>query len=101
MRKHPKMRGVACTAMLVTALATLGLAGSAQAKLVGEFTKFEQCPYTTEGVNRCLHALTTGGEVVLGNKKVTIEKEVTLQGGYTKPALEGSEEGFSKFFADE
>jgi len=99
MRKHQRKRGVTYAAMLIAAMATLAFASSAQAKLIGEFTKFEQCPYTTEGVFRCLYAQTTGGETVLGNKKVTIEKEVILQGGYTKPAVEGAEEGFSKFFA--
>ena len=99
MRMHPKTTGVICAALVVAALATLGLAGSASAKLTGEFTKFQFCPYTTATVARCMNALTTGGEVVLGNKKVPIEKEVTLQGGYTEPAEEGAEAGFAKFFA--
>lgn len=101
MRKHPKKRGVAYAAMLVAAMTTFAFAATAQAKLIGEFTKFQQCPWTTEGVQRCLYAQTTGGETVLGNKKVTIEKEVILQGGYTKPNFEeGSPEFlFSKFFA--
>lgn len=99
MRKHLKLRGVACTAMLVVALATLGLAATAQAKLTGEFTKFQYCPYTNPSVARCMNALTTGGEVVLGTKKVPIEKQVTLQGGYTEPAEEGAEAEFAKFFA--
>jgi len=99
MRKYPKSRGVACTAMLLVALATLGFASSAQAKLTGEFTKFQYCPYTTATVERCLYSVTTGGEVVLGAKKVPIEKEVILQGGYTEPATEGAEAGFAKFFA--
>ena len=86
---------VAC----VAALCVLVLAGSAQAKLTGEFKKFEQCPYTTEGVNRCLYSLTSGGEVVLGSKKVPIVNPAVLQGGYTKPAKEGPEKGFAKFFA--
>jgi hypothetical protein len=85
---------VVCAALLVTALAALGLAGSASAKLAGEFTKFEQCPWTTAEVNKCLYSLTTGGEVVLGNKKVPIESSVTLQGGFSVPVA-----GFSKFFA--
>jgi hypothetical protein len=87
------MTGVVCVAMLTTALATLGLAGSAQAKLTGEYTKFQFCPYTNAEVNRCIYSVTTSGEVVLGSKKVPIEKTVTLQGGYAKPV-----EGFSKFF---
>lgn len=99
MRKHSKMRGVACMAILVASLATLAFAASAQGKLTGEFTKFQYCPYTTATVERCLYSVTSGGEVVLGTKKVTIEKEVVLQGGYTEPAEEGAEAGFAKFFA--
>jgi len=99
MRKQQRFKGVACTAMLSAMLISLALAGSAQAKLTGEFTKFQYCPYTTATVARCMNALTNGGEVVLGTKKVTIEKPVTLQGGYTEPAEEGPEEGYAKFFA--
>ncbi len=44
MQKH--RRRVVCTALLAVALAALGLAGSAQAKLTGNYTKFAQCPYT-------------------------------------------------------
>ena len=94
MRKQRKTAGVVCTAMLAAALATLALAGSASAKLVGEFTKFQFCPFTNAEVNRCVHSVNSGGTVVLGSKTVTIEKSVTLQGGYSKPVEE-----FSKFFA--
>jgi hypothetical protein len=86
---------VVCSAMLVVALAALGLAGSAQAKLVGEFTAFEQCPYTNTEVRKCIDSVTESGEVVLGSKKVPIEKQVVLQGGYGAVA----ETGFSKFYA--
>jgi len=101
MRKHPKLRGVVPMAMLVTALLLLVLAGTAQAKLTGEFTKFQYCPYTNEEVRRCLYSVTKGGEVVLGTKKVPIEKEVVLQGGYGKPNFEeeNPEFLFAKFFA--
>jgi hypothetical protein len=99
MRKQRKMTGVVCAAMLVVALASLALAGSASAKLTGEFTKFKNCPYKTAGVERCLYSPTTGGEVKLGKKTVPIVKEAILQGGYTEPAESGPEEGFSKFFA--
>lgn len=99
MRMSRNRTRVLCTALLAVALASLGIAASASAKLTGEFTKFEFCPYKTAGVDRCINSLTTGGEVVLGTKKVTIEKAVTLQGGYTEPAEEGSEIGFSKFVA--
>jgi hypothetical protein len=98
MRKHPKKMGVACAAMLVVALASLSFAGSASAKLTGEFTKFQFCPFTKTEVKRCFYSLATGGEVKLGKKSVPIEKQVTIQGGYGKAAEEGSEEGFSKFY---
>jgi hypothetical protein len=81
--------------LLAVALAALGLAGSAQAKLVGEFTKFAQCPYKTTEVKKCIYSVTESGEVVLGNKVVPITKTVTLQGG----AGAVNEEGFGKFFA--
>jgi hypothetical protein len=99
MREHLKLRGVAPTAILAAALFLIVLAPTAQAKLVGEFAKFQYCPYTTVGVARCLYSVTNGGEVVLGTKKVPIEKEVILQGGYAEPAEEGPENGFSKFYA--
>jgi hypothetical protein len=99
MRMNRNSRRALCTAMLVVALAALGFAASASAKLTGEFTKFEFCPYKTAGVDRCINSLTTGGQVILGTKTVTIEKPVTLQGGYTEPAEEGSEIGYSKFVA--
>jgi hypothetical protein len=81
-------------AMLVIAIAALAFAGSASAKLTGEFKKFEQCPYTNAEVRKCLYSPTIGGEVVLGSKKVPIVNEAYLQGGFSKPV-----EGFSKFFA--
>lgn len=82
--KRTRTRAVAA-AMLAAALATLGLAGSASAKLTKEFTKFEQCPWTNTEVKRCLYSITEGGEVVLGNKTVAISGKTILQGGITKP----------------
>jgi len=77
------------TALLITALAALGLAGSAQAKLTGNYTKFAQCPYSNIEVKKCIYSLTKSGEVVLGSKKVPIVNTVTLQGGTLK-AVEGN-----------
>jgi hypothetical protein len=85
---------VVCTALLALALASLALAGSASAKLVGNYTKFAQCPFKNAETLKCIYSVTESGEVVLGNKKVPIEKPVILQGGYTAPV-----EGFSKFIA--
>jgi hypothetical protein len=92
MQKH--RRRALATALLAMALAALGLAGSAQAKLTGTYTKFEQCPYKNLEVKKCILSTTKSGEVVLGNKKVPIEKPVVLQGGYGKQV-----EGISPFFA--
>jgi hypothetical protein len=82
-------------AVLALALAALGVAGTAQAKLVKEFTKFQYCPWTNAEVTKCLWANTEGGEVKLGKKTVTIEKSVLLQGGFGKP---NKETKISKFF---
>ena len=99
--KQHGITGVVCAALLVVALAMLGFAGSASAKLTGEFKKFEFCPYTNTAVARCIVSVTGGGEIVLGNKKVPIEKSVTLQGGYSERTEAEEEEGveFAKFFA--
>jgi hypothetical protein len=94
MQKH-RARFV-CSAMLAVALAALGLVGTAQAKLTGEFTKFAQCPYTNSETRKCIYSLTESGEVVLGSKKVPIVKPVTLQGaiGVVDPETE-----LAKFYA--
>ncbi len=97
MRKQRKTTGVMLMAVLAVAFASLWLAGSASAKLTGEFTKFQFCPYKTVGVSRCIYSPTTGGEVILGNKKVPIVKEAVLQGGYTE-IEEGPEAGYAQFF---
>ena len=94
MRKQRKTTRVVCTAMLAVALASLGLAGSAQAKLVEPFIKFQYCPWKNTEVARCVYAVTNSGEVKLGNKAVPIEKPVVLQGGISEP---NSETKFSKF----
>jgi hypothetical protein len=87
------------TALLAAALAALGLAGSAQAKLTGNYTKFAQCPYANTEVLKCIYSVTESGEVVLGSKKVPIEKQVILQGGYGEAIEEKEEAEFAKFYA--
>jgi hypothetical protein len=77
----------------LVALAALGFSTTASAKLTGEFTKFEQCPFSNLEVKKCLYSPTEGGEVVLGAKKVPITQTAVLQGGFGKPS-----EGFSKFY---
>jgi hypothetical protein len=84
-----------CTALAVVALAALGLAGSASAKLVGNYTKFAQCPWTNAEARKCIYSVTESGEVILGSKTVPIEKQVVLQGAY---GPQNAEE-FSTFIA--
>jgi hypothetical protein len=95
MSKQSNRRRALWVALLATALVALGLAGTAQAKLTGNFTKFAQCPFSNLEVKRCIYSVTESGEVVLGNKKVPIVNPTTLQGG----AGAANEEGFAKFFA--
>jgi len=92
MRIHSS-KGRFATAFLLIGLVVLGLSASAQAKLTGEFTKFANCEYKNTEVKKCIYSVTESGEVVLGSKKVPIEKKVILQGGYGKAV-----EGFSKFY---
>ncbi len=85
----------ALLALALTAVAALAIAGSAQAKLTGEFTKFQYCPWKNTEVRKCLYAVTEGGEVVLGSKKVPIVNPVVLQGGYSRQNIETK---ISKFY---
>ena len=80
--------------LLIAAIAVFGLAATAQAKLVGNYTKFVQCPYANLEVKKCIYSTTNSGEVVLGSKKVPIVNPVVLQGGTLKPV-----EGVAKFVA--
>jgi hypothetical protein len=91
--KTQSSKGRAIVALLIAALAVFGLAATAQAKLVGNYTKFAQCPYSNTEVRKCLYSVTKSGEVVLGSKKVPIVNPVILQGG----TLPVNEEGFAKF----
>jgi hypothetical protein len=92
MRVHSS-KGRFAAAFLLVALVALGITASAQAKLTGEFTKFANCEYKNTEVKKCIYSVTESGEVVLGSKKVPIEKPVVLQGGYGKAV-----EKFSKFY---
>ncbi len=93
--RHQRRRAVPI-ALLALALAALGFAGTAQAKLVGEFTKFKYCPWTNTEVKKCMWANTEGGEVKLGKKVVTIENDVLLQGAI---GAVNTETKIAKFFA--
>jgi hypothetical protein len=97
MRTHRGRR--ALSALLLTALVVLAVTASAQAKLVGEFTKFTNCPYTNPTAIKCVTAITNSGEVVLGSKKVPIVNPVTLQGAYGSPVEEKEGAEFYPFIA--
>jgi hypothetical protein len=95
--KHRSSRaGIALVMVMATALA---LAATAQAKLTGNYTRFEQCPYANLEVKKCVYSVTESGEVVLGSKKVPIVNPVTLQGGYGAATEEKEEALFAPFFA--
>jgi hypothetical protein len=85
MRKNYLTGGV--LAVLVCAAAFLAVGASSA--LANEYSAFEQCPTSTEGVKGCLSSVTESGEIVIGNKKEAKEKTVvkivnhqTLQGGF-------------------
>jgi hypothetical protein len=80
---------------VITAFGVLVFAAGASAHS-GEFARFNFCPSTNPEVSKCIISTTSGGEVVLGNKKVPIESPVTLQGGFSAANPETT---ISKFFA--
>src|SRR3982751_2819425 len=84
----------AATVSIAAALLMLCLAPVASAKLTGNFTTFEQCPYKNLEVKKCVYSTTNSGEVVLGSKKVPIVNPVVLQGGAGKQVEE-----YAPFFA--
>jgi hypothetical protein len=79
---------------LLTSALMMILVGAAQAKLVEPFQKFQYCPYKNIEVKRCVYSVTSGGEVVLGSKKVPIVNPVLLQGGFGKPNKETKSSAF-------
>jgi hypothetical protein len=60
----------------------------------GEWAKFNYCPSTSAGVAKCLQAVVTKGQVVLGKKSVPVVNPVTLQGGLSAPSA-----GFRTMYA--
>jgi hypothetical protein len=80
----PRLRRLASSAPLpglLAVLLVLALASSASAKPTGEFAVFAECPLATKGVNQCVYAQFTGGELRLGSMEVPIAHTITLQGG--------------------
>ncbi len=88
MRKNYLTGGMIAAVICAAALLAVG----ASTALANEYSAFEQCPITTEGVEGCLSSVTESGELVIGNKKeakektaVPIENPQTLQGGFGEP----------------
>jgi hypothetical protein len=96
---HKHRRRAVCSALIIAALGALSLSASAGAKLAGEFTRFANCPYKNEKALKCIYSVTESGEVILGAKKVPIEKPVTLQGAYAEPMEEKEGAEFYPFLA--
>jgi hypothetical protein len=71
--------------LLAVAIAALSSAATASAKLLGEFTRFQQCPWTNAEVEKCLYMVSKAGTLTVGSKKITIEKPIVLQGGMGEP----------------
>jgi hypothetical protein len=82
-------------ALVVVALGALVAAPLASAHS-GEYAKFNNCPSNNPSVEKCLYSKVTGGEFILGSKKVPIVNPVVLQGAYGE--VDG-ESGVAKFFA--
>ncbi len=94
LRKLNTVRAV-FAALAVIALGALFAAPLASAHS-GEYAKFNNCPSTNPSVEKCLYSKVTGGEFILGSKKVPIVNPVVLQGAYGEV---NPESGVAKFFA--
>lgn len=94
MRKRKTTIGTLVMAMMITALAALGMASGASAH-TGKWAVFNNCPSTNPSSFKCLYSVTKGGKVVLGKKTVPIVNPVTLQGGLTEAEENEAGERFS------
>ena len=81
-----RLSGRAAGALTAVCLLATAVAPDAASGLPGEFAKLEQCPFTAPTAHKCVFLDIGGGEIVLGKKKVPIEKHIDLQGGLTEPS---------------
>jgi len=84
MRRQITKARMFCTALLVLGVATASFVPVAAAH-TGNWARFNNCPSTNPSAKKCLQAVVTKGEVVLGKKKVPVVNPQTLQGGLTAP----------------
>jgi hypothetical protein len=89
MQRHGNMAR-AGLGLLVVALGALGIAGSASAKLTGDFTVFKQCPWANPEARKCFNSVTDSGGIAIGSGLVPLVNPVTIQGGLTEPDEEGN-----------
>jgi hypothetical protein len=92
MYKQQRINKVITITAAIAVFTAFGTTAGASAH-TGEFAKFDYCPSTNPEFFKCISSVTTGGQVVLGEKTVPIVNPVTLQGGFSKPT-----EFISKFF---
>ena len=98
-QKRMTRRWAGLSVAAVVSLTALMFASMASAH-TGQFARFNQCPSTTSGVVKCVQAVTSGGEVVLGKKTVPIVNPVTLQGGLGHGVENEAEEtSYQPFYA--
>ncbi|HEV3069904.1 MAG TPA: hypothetical protein VGY76_00585 [Solirubrobacteraceae bacterium] len=67
--------------MGAASLLVLAVAAPAMATPKGDFAVFAQCPLSNPSVNLCVFVQSSGGEFIIGNKTVPVNKTITLQGG--------------------
>jgi hypothetical protein len=79
----PGLTGLRKAALLAAAasMLALALAVPAMATPKGDFAVFAQCPTKNPAVNLCVFVQSSGGEFIIGNKTVPVNKTITLQGG--------------------
>jgi hypothetical protein len=69
-------------ALVLAAALTLALAMAVPAMAESkDFSVFKQCPTTNPAVTLCVFVQSNGGEFIIGNKTVPVNKPIILQGG--------------------
>jgi len=77
--------------VVALAVPLAGLAAASPALAANPYEKyFSQCPATTPGVELCLYAEVTSGEVAIGKTKVPITNKIIQQGGAEPINAEGA-----------
>ena len=83
--------GVSLASLLV-----LAVAAPAMAAPKGAFAVFAQCPLKNPAVDLCVFVQSAGGEFIIGNKTVPVNKTITLQGGSILNEETGAETSYRR-----